>query len=154
MSTLGRRGRRGRPVCSRRQETGSESYWKSMGCGGRNLAYRITCVFMCRSHLQQCVCVCVVLFSNNAWRLSVSDRHEPDYVAEYPIDGSINVLLWKEWFELRNRPKPLTPLIFCLKSEITLKSKVSYHSITVSGDVYVRDKIERLIMHQGRLRGL
>ena len=41
MPTLGRRGR---PVCSRRQETGSESYWRSADCVGRNLAYRITCV--------------------------------------------------------------------------------------------------------------
>ena len=63
---------------------------------------------------------------------------EPGYVAEYPMDASIDVLLSKEWFELRGRSKPLTagiPLIFRLKSEITFKSKVSYRSITVSGDL-------------------
>ena len=73
---------------------------------------------------------------------------EPDYVVEYPTDASIDVLLSKEWFELRDQSKPLTAgtsLIFRLKSEITFKSKVSYHSITVSGDVYVRDKIKRLV---------
>ena len=69
-------------------------------------------------------------------------------MAEYPTDGSIHVLLSKEWLELRDQSKPLTagtPLIFGLKSEITLKSKVSYYSITVSGDIHVRDKIKRLI---------
>lgn len=73
---------------------------------------------------------------------------EPDYVVEYPTDASIGVLLSKEWFELRDPSKPLVPgtsLIFRLKSEITFKSKVSYHSVTVSGDVYVRDKIKRLV---------
>ena len=73
---------------------------------------------------------------------------EPDYVVDYPTDASIGVLLSKEWFELRDQSKPLTAgtsLIFRLKSEITFKNKVSYHSITVSGDVYVRDKIKRLV---------
>lgn len=73
---------------------------------------------------------------------------EPDYVVEYPTDASIGVLLSKEWFELRDQSKPLaagTSLIFRLRSEITFKSKVSYHSITVSGDVYVRDKINRFV---------
>jgi len=73
---------------------------------------------------------------------------EPDYVVEYPTDASIGVLLSKEWFELRDQSKPLaagTSLVFRLKSEITFKNKASYHSITVSGDVYVRDKIKRLV---------
>ena len=72
---------------------------------------------------------------------------EPDYLVEYPTDASILVLLSKEWFE-HYKEQPFTPgtsLIFRLKSEITFKSKVSYHSITVSGDVYVRDKIKRLV---------
>jgi hypothetical protein len=55
---------------------------------------------------------------------------EPDYVVEYPTDVSIGVLLSKEWFEWRNQSKPPeagTSLIFRLKSEITFKSRVSYH---------------------------
>ncbi|KAF9648674.1 fatty acid synthase [Thelephora ganbajun] len=73
---------------------------------------------------------------------------EPDYIVDYPTDASIGVLLSKEWFELRDQSKPLitgTSLIFRLKSEITFRNKFSYHSITVSGDVYVRDKIKRLV---------
>jgi fatty acid synthase subunit alpha len=59
---------------------------------------------------------------------------EPDYVMEYPTDASVAVLLllWEERFELRDQ------------SEITFKSKVSYHSIPVPRDVYVRDKTSRL----------
>ena len=73
---------------------------------------------------------------------------EPDYVVEYPTDASIDVLLSKEWFELRdplNPPEAGTSLIFRLKSEITFKSKVSYNLVTVSGDVYIRDKIKRFV---------
>ena len=69
---------------------------------------------------------------------------EPDYVVEYPIDASIGALLSKEWFKLRDQSKPLTAstsIIFRLKSEITFKSKVSHHSVAVSGDVYVCDKV-------------
>ena len=69
---------------------------------------------------------------------------EPDYVVECPTDASTDVPLSKEWFE-SNPPTAGTSLIFRLKSEVTFKSKVSYHSITVSGDVYVRDKIKRLV---------
>ena len=73
---------------------------------------------------------------------------EPDYVVEYSTDASIDVLLSKDWFELRDQSKPPTAgtsLIFRLKSEITFKSKTAYHSVTVTGDVYVRDKIKQLV---------
>ncbi|KAF9643911.1 hypothetical protein BDM02DRAFT_3132104 [Thelephora ganbajun] len=73
---------------------------------------------------------------------------KPNYKVDYPTDASIGVLLSKEWFELRNQSKPLitgTSLIFCLKSEITFKNKFSYRSITVSGDVYICDKVKRLV---------
>ena len=66
----------------------------------------------------------------------------------YPAGASIDVLLSEEWFELRCRSKPLilgTPLIFRLKSEITFKNRISYHSITVSGDVRIRGRIKRLV---------
>ena len=33
---------------------------------------------------------------------------EPDYVAEYPTNAFIDVLLSKEWLELRDQSKPLT----------------------------------------------
>ena len=73
---------------------------------------------------------------------------EPDYVVPLHSDASVGVLQSKEWFEWRDQTKPLqagTILLFRLKSEVTFKSKSTYRSVTVSGDVFVRDQIKRLV---------
>jgi len=87
-------------------------------------------------------------FSTADYENTFEILQEPDYVVEYPIAASIGVLLSKEWFDLRNQSEPLaagTSLIFRLKSEITFKNKAPYHSITVSGDVFVRGKTKRFV---------
>ena len=66
-------------------------------------------------------------------------------MAKYPTNASIDVLLSKEWFELRDQSKPLTAgtsLVFCFKSKITFKSKVSYHSIAVCGKIKRVDYVD------------
>jgi fatty acid synthase subunit alpha, fungi type len=73
---------------------------------------------------------------------------EPDYVVSLENDAAVGVLQSKEWFEWREATKPLqagTSLIFRLKSEVTFRGKSIYHSVTVSGDVFVRDQIKRLV---------
>lgn len=73
---------------------------------------------------------------------------EPDYVVPLKNDAAVGVLQSKEWFEWRDETKPLqanTSLIFRLKSEVTFKSKSTYRSVSVSGDVFVRDSIKRLV---------
>ncbi|THH15787.1 hypothetical protein EW146_g4747 [Bondarzewia mesenterica] len=73
---------------------------------------------------------------------------EPDYLVELINDAAVGVLQSKEWFEWDDPSKPLqagTGLIFCLKSEVTYKDKINYRSVAVSGDVFVRDQLKRLV---------
>ncbi|KDQ57051.1 hypothetical protein JAAARDRAFT_35647 [Jaapia argillacea MUCL 33604] len=73
---------------------------------------------------------------------------EPDYLVELSKDADVGVLQSKEWFDWEDESKPLQPgtaLIFRLKSEVTYKSKTAYSAVSVSGDVYVRDQIKRLV---------
>lgn len=73
---------------------------------------------------------------------------EPDYLVPLTSDAAVGVLQSKEWFEWRDQTKPLqasTSLIFRLKSEVTFKSKSAYRAVSVSGDVFVRDQIKRLV---------
>ncbi|EIN09976.1 fatty acid synthase [Punctularia strigosozonata HHB-11173 SS5] len=73
---------------------------------------------------------------------------EPDYLVEIPNDAAVGVIQSKEWFEWDDDTKPLqagTGLIFRIKSEISFKSKSSYRSLTVTGDVFVRDQLKRLV---------
>ncbi|KAA1467738.1 fatty acid synthase [Dentipellis sp. KUC8613] len=73
---------------------------------------------------------------------------EPDYLVELPNDAAVGVLQSKEWFEWDDETKPLqagTALIFRLKSEVTYKCKVNYRSVSVAGDVFVRDQLKRLV---------
>ena len=58
---------------------------------------------------------------------------------------SAGFFLSKEWFGLRNQPKPFvayTSLVFRLKSEITFEREASCHSVTAPGDVYVRNEMK------------
>lgn len=73
---------------------------------------------------------------------------EPDYLVELANDADVGVLQSKEWFEWDDDTKPLqagTGLIFRLKSEVTYKDKVNYKSVSVSGDVFVRNQLKRLV---------
>lgn len=73
---------------------------------------------------------------------------EPDYLVEIADDASVGVLKSKEWFEWDDETKPLqvgTTLVFRVKSEVTYRNKTCYKSVNVSGDIFVRDQIKRLV---------
>lgn len=73
---------------------------------------------------------------------------EPDYIVDVKNDAAVGVLQSKEWFQWEDDSKPLkagTGLIFRLKSEVTYKDKAHYSSVTVSGDVFVRDQLKNLV---------
>ncbi|EIW57289.1 fatty acid synthase [Trametes versicolor FP-101664 SS1] len=73
---------------------------------------------------------------------------EPDYLVELPSDAAVGVLQSKEWFEWDDETKPLqasTTLIFRVRSEVTYRNKTCYKAVNVSGEVFVRDQIKRLV---------
>ncbi|KAI0033531.1 fatty acid synthase [Vararia minispora EC-137] len=73
---------------------------------------------------------------------------EPDYIVKLSSDADVGVLQSKEWFSWDDETKPLlagTSLIFRLKSEVTYKDFVSYRSVSVAGDIFVRDALKKLI---------
>lgn len=73
---------------------------------------------------------------------------EPDYVVELADEAAVGVLNSKEWFEWEDETKPLQPgatLVFRVKSEVTYRNKTCFKSVNVSGDIFVRDQIKRLV---------
>ena len=73
---------------------------------------------------------------------------EPDYVVELPNEATVGVLQSKEWFEWDDETKPLqagTTLVFRVRSEVTYRNKTCYKAVNVSGDVFIRDQIKRLV---------
>ncbi|RPD59601.1 fatty acid synthase [Lentinus tigrinus ALCF2SS1-6] len=73
---------------------------------------------------------------------------EPDYVVELPTEATVGVLLSKEWFEWDDETKPLqagTTLVFRVRSDVTYRNKTCYKAVNVSGDVFIRDQIKRLV---------
>ena len=73
---------------------------------------------------------------------------EPDYVVELPTEAAVGVLQSKEWFEWDDETKPLqagTTLVFRVHSEVSYRNKTCYKAVSVSGDVFVRDQIKRLV---------
>lgn len=73
---------------------------------------------------------------------------EPDYLVEIKDDAAVGVLKSKEWFEWDDETKPLQPgttLVFRVKSEVTYRNKTCFKSVNVSGDIFVRDQIKRLV---------
>lgn len=73
---------------------------------------------------------------------------EPDYLVNVANDAAVGVLQSKEWFDWHDEAKPLqsgTGLIFRLRSEVSFKSKATYSSVAVSGDVFVRNQLKRLV---------
>ncbi|KAI0649410.1 fatty acid synthase [Trametes meyenii] len=73
---------------------------------------------------------------------------EPDYVVELPTDAAVGVLQSKEWFDWDDETKPLqagTTLVFRVRSEVTYRNKTCYREVNVSGEIFVRDQIKRLV---------
>ena len=73
---------------------------------------------------------------------------EPDYLVELPTEASVGVLQSKEWFEWDDETKPLqagTSLIFRVRSEVTYRNKTCYDSVNVSGGVFIRDQMKKLV---------
>ena len=73
---------------------------------------------------------------------------EPDYLVELPTEASVGVLQSKEWFEWDDETKPLqagASLVFRVRSEVTYRNKTCYKTVNVSGDVFVRDQMKRLV---------
>lgn len=72
----------------------------------------------------------------------------PDYVVELENEAVVGVLSSKEWFHWDDETKPLqagTRLIFRVKSEVTYRNKTCYKTVSVSGDVFVRNQIKDLV---------
>lgn len=73
---------------------------------------------------------------------------EPDYLVELPTEADVGVLQSKEWLEWDDKSKPLqagTGLIFRVKSEVTYRNKTCDKSVSISGDIFVRDLLKRLV---------
>ena len=73
---------------------------------------------------------------------------EPEYVVDLKTDADVGVLKSKEWFEWLDESKPLktgTQLTFRTKSEVTYKDKQHYASVTVTGDIFIRDALKNLV---------
>lgn len=73
---------------------------------------------------------------------------EPDYLVSVENDAAVGVLQSKEWFDWHDESKPLLPgtgLIFRLHSEVNFKSKATFSSVAVSGDVFVRNQLKKLV---------
>ena len=73
---------------------------------------------------------------------------EPDYVVSLADDSSVGVLNSKEWFDWADDTKPLqagTTLVFRIKTEASFRNKTCFKSVSVSGDIFVRDQIKRLV---------
>lgn len=73
---------------------------------------------------------------------------EPDYFVELATDADIGVLQSKEWFEWDDETKPIhtgTTLIFRIQSDVTYRNKTCFKSVSVSGDIFVRDQLKRLV---------
>lgn len=73
---------------------------------------------------------------------------EPDYLVPLENDAAVGVLQSKEWFEWDDESNPLTAgtsLIFRIKSQVSFKDKTSYRDVSVSGDIFIRDQLKRLV---------
>jgi fatty acid synthase subunit alpha, fungi type len=72
----------------------------------------------------------------------------PDYEVELADDAAVGILQSKEWFEWNDDtspPEPGTKLIFQTQSRVTYKDKTSYHEVTVSGGIFIRNQLKQLI---------
>ncbi|KAI0826547.1 acyl transferase domain-containing protein [Trametes gibbosa] len=84
----------------------------------------------------------------NDYQNTFETLEEPDYLVELESDADVGVLQSKEWFEGDDKTKPLqagTALIFRVRSEVTYRNKTCYKAVNVSGEVFVRDQIKRLV---------
>jgi fatty acid synthase subunit alpha len=73
---------------------------------------------------------------------------EPDYLVELANDAAVGVLQSKEWFVWDDDTKPLlagTSLLFRIEWQVSFKDKTSYRDVSISGSVFVRDQLKRLV---------
>ncbi|THV02954.1 hypothetical protein K435DRAFT_852388 [Dendrothele bispora CBS 962.96] len=73
---------------------------------------------------------------------------EPDYAVDFPTDATVGVLLSKEWFDWDDESKPLTAgssLIFRIESSVSFKDRTSFRDVIVTGDIFVRDQLNKLV---------
>lgn len=74
---------------------------------------------------------------------------EPDYIVKLENDAAVGVLQSKEWFKWINESKPSlagTSLIFHVKSRVALNDKTLYRSVSVTGDIFVRNQLKALVL--------
>ena len=72
---------------------------------------------------------------------------EPDYVVTLATETDVNVLQLKEWFDWEDESKPLVPgipLTFRIKSAVSFKDRVSFHELSVTGEIFVWDQLKNL----------
>jgi fatty acid synthase subunit alpha len=73
---------------------------------------------------------------------------EPDYIVTLSTPAEVGVLNSKEWFQWDDDTKPLLPgtsLTFRVQSDIAFADKPTFSSVSVTGDVFVRDQLKQLI---------
>jgi fatty acid synthase subunit alpha len=73
---------------------------------------------------------------------------EPDYIVTLSTPAEVGVLNSKEWFQRDDDTKPLLPgtsLTFRVQSDIAFADKAAFSSVSVTGDVFVRDQLKQLI---------
>jgi len=73
---------------------------------------------------------------------------EPDYMVNLEKDDDVGVIQSKDWFEWDDASKPLqagTALIFRIQSQVSFKDGTSYRDVSVTGDIFIRDQIKRLV---------
>ncbi|KIM35127.1 hypothetical protein M413DRAFT_432872, partial [Hebeloma cylindrosporum] len=77
---------------------------------------------------------------------------EPDYAVPLESDADVGVLQFKEWFEWDNESSPLlagTSLIFRIQSQVSFKDRTAYRSVSVSGDIFVKNQLKVPVVKVG-----
>ncbi|KAG8968299.1 3-oxoacyl-[acyl-carrier-protein] synthase [Tulasnella sp. 419] len=73
---------------------------------------------------------------------------EVPYSVEVKNPADVAVLQAKEWFHWDDDTKPLIPgtiLIFKVQSELCFRDKSTYSSVSVEGEIFVKDQLKQLI---------
>lgn len=73
---------------------------------------------------------------------------EPEYLVVLDSETAVGVLQSKEWFEWTYTLAPLQAgmeLLFRVRSEVTFKDPVAYHSVKTSGDIFITDQRKQLV---------
>ena len=74
---------------------------------------------------------------------------EPEYLVALETDTDVGVLQSKGWFDWNDPTKPLqagTSLYFHIQSQVSFKDKATCSNVVVTGEVFVKDQLKRLIL--------